>query len=79
MRYPRDLRISEWLHGPHRKVLLLGDAAYSMAPYPLHETALPVEDAAVLATALAAPSMIFSLSCPSLFIALKSSLFFLFA
>ncbi|ELR25009.1 FAD binding domain containing protein [Acanthamoeba castellanii str. Neff] len=50
--YPRDMRIKQWTHRAGR-VALLGSGAYSTAPLPLHEAALPIEDAAVLAHALA--------------------------
>lgn len=51
--YPRDMRIRQWIHRSGR-VALLGSGAYSLAPLPLYETALSIEDAAVLAHALAA-------------------------
>jgi len=50
--YPRDMRIKQWIHRKDR-VVLLGAGAYSMAPLPLHEAGLPIEDAAVLAQSLA--------------------------
>jgi 2-polyprenyl-6-methoxyphenol hydroxylase-like FAD-dependent oxidoreductase len=50
--YPRDMRIKQWVHRQGR-LALLGSGAYSMMPLPLREASLPIEDAAVLAHALA--------------------------
>lgn len=49
--YPRDMRIKQWTHRKGR-VVLLGHAAYSLAPLPLYDSVLPIEDAAALAHAL---------------------------
>jgi 2-polyprenyl-6-methoxyphenol hydroxylase-like FAD-dependent oxidoreductase len=54
--YPRDMRVKQWVHCSGR-VALLGSGAYSLAPLPLHEAALPVEDAAVLAHSLASHAL----------------------
>jgi 2-polyprenyl-6-methoxyphenol hydroxylase-like FAD-dependent oxidoreductase len=61
--FPKDLRLKSWGEtstspaGGAGGTLLIGHAAYEMAPYPLQETALPIEDAAALAHYLSLPGI----------------------
>ena len=56
MAYPRDMRVKQWANnGPEGTAdVLLGNAAYRMAPFPMHDTSTGIEDAYMLAKRLGA-------------------------